>query len=250
MQKAIGHRELKTMSKQIRLDKFLSEMNKGTRREIKEAAKRGKIMVNDVVIKNADMKICPETDVVLFENEPVRFVEFEYFMMNKPQGVISATKDKQDKTVIDLIQDNVRQDLFPVGRLDKDTEGLLLITNNGELAHRLLSPTKHVKKIYYARIDGLVTDEDVQAFSEGLTLADGTKTKPADLTILKSDSVSEIELTIYEGKYHQVKRMFAARGKHVMYLKRICMGELYLDESLKPGEYKRLSEEERKLICE
>lgn len=237
------------MDKPIRLDKYLAQMNKGTRKEIKEAAKRGRIAVNGTIVKNTDLKINPDMDTVLFDNEETGFVEYEYFIMNKPQGVISATRDEQDKTVIDLIKDNVRKDLFPVGRLDKDTEGLLLITNNGDLAHRLLSPAKHVKKIYYAKIDGIVTEDDVKKFSEGIELSDGTITRPAVLKILVSAPISEIELTIYEGKYHQVKRMFAAVGKHVLYLKRICMGELYLDKELDTGAYRRLTDEELELIC-
>ncbi len=249
MPKDIELRESKIMNKQIRLDKFLSEMKKGTRREIKEAAKRGRIIVNGSVEKNTDRKIDPDTDKVLFDNVEVQFAEYEYFMMNKPQGVISATKDDHEQTVLDLIQGNVRSDLFPVGRLDKDTEGLLLITNNGDLAHRLLSPSNHVKKIYYARIEGVVTDEDIKKFSAGITLADGTITKPATLKILVSAPISEIELTIYEGKYHQVKRMFAACSKHVLYLKRICMGSLYLDSELKTGTYRRLTENELDLLC-
>lgn len=237
------------MNKPIRLDKYLAQMNKGTRKEIKEAAKRGRIAVNGIMVKNTDLKINPDMDTVLFDNEETGFVEYEYFIMNKPQGVVSATRDEQDKTVIDLIKDNVRKDLFPVGRLDKDTEGLLLITNNGDLAHRLLSPAKHVKKIYYAKIEGIVTEDDVKKFSEGMELSDGTITRPAALKILVSAPISEIELTIYEGKYHQVKRMFAAVGKHVLYLKRICMGELYLDKELVAGAYRRLTDEELELIC-
>ncbi len=237
------------MDKPIRLDKYLAQMNKGTRKEIKEAAKRGRITVNGTIVKNTDLKINPDRDMVLFDNEEIGFVEYEYFIMNKPQGVVSATRDEQDKTVIDLIKDNVRKDLFPVGRLDKDTEGLLLITNNGDLAHRLLSPAKHVKKIYYAKIDGIVTEDDVKKFSEGIELSDGTITRPAALKILVSAQISEIELTIYEGKYHQVKRMFAAVGKHVLFLKRICIGELYLDKELDTGAYRRLTDEELKLIC-
>lgn len=237
------------MNKPIRLDKYLAQMNKGTRKEIKEAAKRGRIAVNGIMVKNTDLKINPDMDTVLFDNEETGFVEYEYFIMNKPQGVVSATRDEQDKTVIDLIKDNVRKDLFPVGRLDKDTEGLLLITNNGDLAHRLLSPAKHVKKIYYAKIDGIVTEDDVKKFSAGMELSDGTITRPAALKILVSAPISEIELTIYEGKYHQVKRMFAAVGKHVLYLKRICMGELYLDKELVAGAYRRLTDEELELIC-
>lgn len=232
------------MNKQMRLDKFLAEMNVGSRREIKEAAKKGRIRVNDSIVKSSDVKISPVIDKVYFDNREIGYVEYEYFIMNKPQGVISATKDDNDTTVVDLIKTNTRNDLFPVGRLDKDTEGLLIITNDGEMAHRLLSPSNHVKKIYYAKISGVVTEEDVKKFSEGLTLADGTVTKPADLKIIKSGDISEIELTIVEGKYHQVKRMFASTGKHVEFLKRICMGELYLDDNLKTGEYRKLTDDE------
>ena len=232
------------MNKIMRIDKFLSEMNIGSRKEIKEAVKKGRIKVNDVVIKSSDLKISPDIDKIYFDNKLVKYVEYEYFIMNKPGGVVSATKDDVDTTVIDLIKTNTRDDIFPMGRLDKDTEGLLIITNDGEMAHRLLSPSNHVKKIYFAKIEGRVTDEDILKFKEGLTLKDGTVTKPSDLKIISSDEISEIELTIYEGKYHQVKRMFASVGKKVVYLKRICMGDLYLDDSLKTGEYRELTKEE------
>lgn len=166
-------------------------------------------------------------------------------MMNKPQGVISATEDKKDKTVIDLL-DPLAQHFkpFPVGRLDKDTEGLLILTNDGQLTHQLLSPKKHVPKLYFAVIDGCVTEEDIRKFKEGVTLEDGYFTKPGDLTILSSGDVSEIELTIMEGKFHQVKRMFEAVGKKVTYLKRMRMGSLQLDETLELGDYRPLTEEE------
>lgn len=236
------------MNKTMRIDKFFSEMNIGSRKEIKEAVKKGRIKVNDVVIKSSDLKISPEFDEIYYDNKLVKYVEYEYFIMNKPGGVVSATKDDADTTVIDLIKTNIREDIFPMGRLDKDTEGLLIITNDGDMAHRLLSPSNHVKKIYFARIEGKVTDNDVLKFKEGLTLKDGTVTKPSELKIILSDEISEIELTIYEGKYHQVKRMFASVGKKVIYLKRICMGDLYLDESLKPGEYRELTKEELKKL--
>lgn len=232
------------MTRQMRLDKFLSEMNIASRREIKESAKKGRIRVNNQIVKNADMKISVDLDKVFFDNKEIRYIEYEYFLMNKPKGVVSATKDNRDKTVIDLIKTNVRNDLFPVGRLDKDTEGLLVITNDGDMAHKLLSPSNHIRKIYYAKILGVVTDEDVEKFKKGLTLADKTVTKPADLKIIKSGDISEIELTIYEGKYHQVKRMFASVGKHVEFLKRICMGDLYLDDNLKTGEYRKMTDDE------
>ena len=170
-------------------------------------------------------------------------------MLNKPAGVISAASDRQETTVIDLIKDRKRDNLFPVGRLDKDTEGLLIITNNGELAHRLLSPKKHVDKVYFARINGQVTQSDVDIFSRGVDIGDEKPTLPADLVICTSDEVSEIRLTIREGRFHQVKRMFQAVGKEVVYLKRLRMGGITLDERLKPGEYRRLTEEEVERLC-
>ena len=170
-------------------------------------------------------------------------------MLNKPSGVVSATTDSKDKTVLDLIDNKKRKDLFPVGRLDKDTEGLLLITNDGEMAHRLLSPKKHVDKVYYAKIEGVVTEEDQKAFAEGVSLGSGEKAKPADLEILVSDEISEIRLTIQEGKFHQVKRMFESVNKKVIYLKRLSMGSLILDETLKLGEYRKLTEEEIRTLC-
>ena len=170
-------------------------------------------------------------------------------MLNKPAGVISATEDAAARTVLDLIATKKRKDLFPVGRLDKDTEGLLLITNDGELAHRLLSPKKHVDKVYFARIAGRVTEEDREAFAIGVDIGDEKLTLPAELRILCSDEVSEIELTIREGRFHQVKRMFEAVGKEVIYLKRLSMGQLVLDDSLNVGAYRELTKEELKLLC-
>ena len=172
-------------------------------------------------------------------------------MMNKPQGVISATKDEKDMTVVDLIKDNLRGDLFPVGRLDKDTEGLMVITNDGEMAHRILSPAKHISKTYFAKIDGVVTEEDVMKFSKGITLLDGTVTKPASLVILKTDgNTSEIEVKIYEGKYHQIKSMFLKENSIVTELKRIKMGNLSLPKDLKEGFCRECTKEEFNLIKE
>lgn len=170
-------------------------------------------------------------------------------MLHKPAGVISATEDSKEKTVLDLIETKKRKDLFPVGRLDKDTEGLLLITNDGELAHRLLSPKKHVEKVYYAKIQGIVTEEDILAFAEGVDIQEAQLTRPALLKILKAGDISEILLTICEGKFHQVKRMFEAVGKQVLYLKRLEMGPLKLDDTLKPGEYRELTEKEKEVLC-
>ena len=230
----------------MRLDKYLAEMGVGTRQEVKKQIRQGKVTVNGTVVKAADTKIDETYDEVTIGGRNISYVSYEYYMLNKPGGVVSATEDRRDTTVIDLIKDKKRKDLFPVGRLDKDTEGLLLITNDGDLAHRLLAPKKHVDKVYYAKIDGMVTEEDVKRFAEGIDIGaeEEEMTRPAKLDIMKSAEESEIRLTIHEGKFHQVKRMFLAVGKEVTYLKRERMGTLCLDENLKPGEYRLLTEEE------
>ena len=230
----------------MRLDKYLAEMGVGTRQEVKKQIRQGKAAVNGTVVKAADTKIDETSDEVTICGRNISYVSYEYYMLNKPGGVVSATEDRRDTTVIDLIKDKKRKDLFPVGRLDKDTEGLLLITNDGDLAHRLLAPKKHVDKVYYAKIDGMVTEEDVKRFAEGIDIGaeEEEMTRPAKLDIMKSAEESEIRLTIHEGKFHQVKRMFLAVGKEVTYLKRERMGTLCLDENLKPGEYRLLTEEE------
>lgn len=233
----------------IRLDKYLADMGKGTRSEVKKAISKGLVRVNNVIVKKPETKLDTDSDHVLFDGVLVGYAQHEYYMLNKPSGVISATEDKREKTVIDLIIERKRKDLFPVGRLDRDTEGLLLISNDGELAHRLLSPSKHVDKVYYAKIDGEVTIEDVEAFQQGVDIGEEKLTRPAKLRVLKSGTQSEIELTICEGKFHQVKRMFQAVGKEVVYLKRLQMGTLILDESLKPGEYRELTEQEIADLC-
>ena len=233
----------------MRLDKYLAEMGIGTRQEVKKKIRQGNISVNGTVVKAADTKIDENQDEIMANGQPVSYVSYEYYMLNKPAGVISATEDRKDTTVLDLIKDKKRKDLFPVGRLDKDTEGLLLITNDGELAHRLLSPKKHVDKIYYAKIQGKVDESDVKAFADGVDIGDDTPAKSADLRILKSGEESEIELTITEGRFHQVKRMFHAVGKEVVYLKRLSMGSLVLDKTLAKGEYRSLTEEEIKKLC-
>ena len=229
----------------MRLDKLLANMGYGSRKEVKQLLKEKAVTVDGVAVKDAAMKVDPETQEVSVYGERVVYTEFIYLMMNKPPGVISATEDRYDETVIDLL-DPLAQHFkpFPVGRLDKDTEGLLLITNDGSLSHNLLSPKKHVPKTYYATIDGVVTDADIEAFRKGVELDDGYVTKPGELVILKSGDVSEIELTIQEGKFHQVKRMFEAVGKKVTYLKRLSMGPLVLDETLELGDYRELTEEE------
>ena len=227
----------------IRLDKYLADMSIGTRSEVKKLISKGSVTVNDIKIKKPETKIDTKKDMVICQGTDVSYKEFEYYMLNKPQGVISATEDINQSTVLDLI-DSRRKDLFPVGRLDKDTEGLLLITNDGQLCHSLLAPGKHVDKVYYARIDGVVTEKDVKAFEDGLDIGDDKLALPGYLKILKSDNISEIELTIHEGRFHQVKRMFKAVGKEVIYLKRLSMGNLTLDSDLKPGEYKELKKDE------
>ena len=230
----------------MRLDKYLAEMGAGTRQEVKKKIRQGRVLVNGSVVKAAETKIDEKSDEVVLDGRNISYVSYEYYMLNKPAGVVSATEDRRDTTVLDLIKDKKRRDLFPVGRLDKDTEGLLLITNDGDLAHRLLAPKKHVDKIYYARIDGNVTEDDVKKFKEGINIGTDEEemTRPAKLEIIKSGEESEIRLTIHEGKFHQVKRMFHAVGKEVTYLKREFMGSLSLDEKLKPGEYRLLTEEE------
>lgn len=233
----------------IRLDKYLADMGIGTRTEVKKLIRQGKVKIGDVVVKAPEQKVDTEFQQVTVDGKVVGYEKFEYYMLHKPAGYVSATTDAKDKTVIELITDKKRKDLFPVGRLDKDTEGLLLITNNGELAHRLLAPKKHVDKLYYAKVEGFVTEQDKEAFSKGVCIGQGEITRPAVLEILKSDEISEIHLTIQEGKFHQVKRMFEAVGKKVIYLKRLSMGTLELDNTLKPGEYRTLTEEELQHLC-
>ena len=231
----------------MRLDKYLSGMGAGTRSEIKKAVKAGLVTVDGAVASDPGMHVT-EDSAVTFRGRQVVYEDFVYYMMNKPAGVISASDDSREETVVDLIDGQKRKDLFPAGRLDRDTEGLLLITNDGQLAHRLLSPKHHVDKKYYALVSGEVTDDDVSTFAEGLTLPDGLECLPAELRVLRvknaAAAMSEVEVTIQEGKFHQIKRMFLAIGKEVLCLKRLTMGPLALDESLAPGEYRRLTEEE------
>lgn len=233
----------------IRLDKYLSEMGVGTRSEVKKYIKQCIVTVDGQVVERPEEKVDETTQAVCVNGKRVGYEKFEYYMLHKPAGVVSATTDKADRTVVELIDSKRRKDLFPVGRLDKDTEGLLLITNDGELAHRLLSPKKHVDKTYYAKVAGRVTAKEVEIFAEGLDIGNGEHAKPSHLTVLKEEEVSEIELTIQEGKFHQVKRMFHAVGMEVIYLKRLSMGSLVLDETLPLGAYRALTEEEVKSLC-
>ncbi|OLN21648.1 16S rRNA pseudouridine(516) synthase [Domibacillus antri] len=233
----------------MRLDKMLANSGIGSRKEVKKLLKSGGVTVNGKMVKDAKIHVDPETDDVQLFDEPVEYREFIYLMMNKPDGVVSATEDKRDETVIDLLDDKHKHfEPHPVGRLDKDTEGFLLLTNDGQLSHQLLSPKHHVPKTYFAHIKGQVTEEDIKAFANGVTLDDGYVTKPGELVILSSGEESDIELTITEGKFHQVKRMFLAVGKEVLYLKRLSMGPLKLDESLELGEYRELTEEEVSIL--
>ena len=229
----------------MRLDKYLCETGFGTRSQVKDLLKKGQVMVNGEVVKKPELKINETTDQILCQGEKASYQKNIYLMLHKPAGVVSATEDNREKTVLDLVRPEDRKNgLFPVGRLDKDTEGLLLLTDDGELAHRLLSPKKHVDKTYYAKIDGQVTKEHIEQFREGLDIGDEKKTLPAVLTILLSGPVSEIEITIHEGRFHQIKRMFEAVGCKVTYLKRLSMGSLVLDETLPLGEYRSLTEAE------
>lgn len=271
----------------MRLDKLLAEMGHGSRSQIRQMAKKGRIQVNGQVEKAADRKVDMGRDTVLVDGIPVRYVEWEYYMLNKPQGVVSATEDGRYPTVVSLIKSAVRKDLFPVGRLDIDTEGLLLITNDGAMAHSLLSPKKHVDKVYLAHIQGRLPGDAAERFAEGIVLEDGTRTLPARLRVMarreetktepctqavsgqaisssksgmqnapgqveRKDCASAsssfwdavAELTVYEGRFHQVKRMFEAVGCRVIYLKRLSMGPLKLDEALPTGGFRPLKAEE------
>lgn len=232
----------------VRLDKFLSEMGAGTRSTVKQFIKKGMVTIDGSIVTTPDYKVEPDSQIVTLDGEEIRYVQYEYFLFYKPKDCVSATVDNCHKTVLDYITDNRRNDLFPVGRLDIDTEGLLLITNDGALSHRLLSPKKHVEKTYYAKVDGRVTEEDVALFREGVDIGEDSLTMPARLEILTSGDISEVHLTICEGKFHQVKRMFEAVDKEVIYLKRISMGPLTLDETLHPGEYRPLTNEELKAL--
>ena len=248
----------------IRLDKYLADAGLGTRSTVKNIIKQNRISINDVTVKKNDIKVDTEKDVISFDGKELAYNEFEYFMLNKPQGVVSATKDDKDKTVIELINESKRRDLFPVGRLDKDTEGLLIITNDGKLANNLLAPGEHVEKKYFAVIEGEVTESVIFKFAEGIDIGDDKLTKPAKLVIKSliekkrdvssedkdnaSCMLSEVEIDITEGRYHQIKRMFEAVGMKVIFLKRLSMGKLMLDDGLKPGDYRKLTDEELDIL--
>ena len=245
--------------KEARLDKYVAESAGLTRKEAKLALSKGRVQVYSEVCKNADRKVSV-SDIVTLDGKGLNAEEFLYLMLNKPAGVVSATEDAHDKTVLDLVREQSaesadevketgfflgRRELFPVGRLDKDTEGLLLLTDDGELAHRLLSPKKHVDKVYFARLSGEVPEGAVERFAAGIQVGQDYQAMPAKLEILSvQNGVSEVSITLREGKFHQVKRMCHEIGCEVTYLKRVSMGSLRLDEALKPGECRKLTVEE------
>ena len=237
----------------MRLDKYLVACAIGSRTEVKNFLKSGRVTVNGKKEKSAKLQIDEGTDEIHFDGEKLDYEEFVYYMMNKPQGVISATEDPKHKTVLDLLDDYARaKEVFPVGRLDIDTHGLLLLTNDGKLAHALLSPKRHVDKTYLAQVDGIMTDEDIETFAQGVPLKDFT-CQPAKLELVSMDAEknqSLVRVTIAEGKFHQVKRMVAYCGKEVVDLQRLTMGTLTLDEELKRGEWRRLSKEELEGLLE
>lgn len=254
--------------KNMRLDKYLADCGCGTRTEVKKYIRAGMITINGTVCKDNGEKIDPETDRICCGETMLSYHRFQYMMLHKPAGCVTATKDNLHKTIMDYLPAHCRKDMFPVGRLDLDTEGLLLITNDGEMAHNLLAPGKHVPKTYYARIVGCVTQKECEMFAKGLDIGEEKLTKPAVLNILSSNvpaaifdktdtadapehmdsaadlSLSEVMITITEGKFHQIKRMFQAVGMKVVYLRRVSMGNLHLDKTLRPGEYRFLTEEE------
>lgn len=233
----------------MRLDRFLANMGCGTRSEVKIAVRSGNVTVNTQNVRDSAQQVNPEKDIVCFFGEAIVYREHIYLMLNKPAGVISATEDSRERTVLDLLPEQYRHKaLFPVGRLDKDTEGLLLLTDDGDLGHELLSPKKHVTKEYWAKLDLPATSDDVSAFAEGIFLDDGYRTLPAELELPNVENQSEVLVRIHEGKFHQIKRMFQACGKNVVYLKRLKMGSLELDESLQLGEYRELTSEEVLLL--
>ena len=227
----------------MRLDKFLADMGLGTRSEVKKDIRKGLILVNGTPIRTPEYKIDIQKDQVTAKGQPVSYAKQEYYMLNKPGGVVSATEDKREKTVLDLIQEKKRRDRFPVGRLDKDTEGLLLITNDGPLAHELLSPKKHVDKTYFVKAGKPLSDEDIRMLETGVDIGEEKQTLPGKVSRLSPERTSFC-LTIREGKFHQIKRMLQAVDNEVLYLKRLSMGSLVLDEGLDPGEYRPLTQEE------
>lgn len=232
-----------------RLDKMLASQGVGSRKEVQKLIKSGAVTVNGSVCKKADEKINPDTDSITVRGQTLEYSRFVYIMMNKPAGVVSASTDKNDRTVIDILPDEYkRAGLFPAGRLDKDTEGLLIITDDGDFAHRMLSPKKHVYKKYYAELDCEIDDDTIKAFKDGIVFADGTECMSAGLEYADNTDKKRAYVTICEGKFHQVKKMFACCGKKVVYLKRISIGELQLDSNLPIGACRKLTNLDKELI--
>lgn len=226
----------------IRIDKYLAECNIGSRSQVKEFLRKGMVTVNGDVVKKSDLKINETEDRICFQETLISYQRYYYYMLHKPAGVVTATKDNVNETVMDICKDIYRADLFPVGRLDKDTEGLLLLTNDGQLSHRILSPKRHVEKTYFAKIDHAFLDADIKALEQGVDIGEAKNTLPAK--IKQGETPLEVYITIVEGKFHQIKRMLEAVQNKVIYLKRISMGGISLDELLAPGEYRELSEAE------
>lgn len=231
----------------MRIDKYLANMNVGSRKEVHQLIKKGIVAVNGMTVKTPKQQV-KESDQVTVNGDAVAYQKYHYFLLNKPKGVLSATEDRSQPTVISILAPQDRyQGIVPVGRLDKDTTGLLLLTNDGQLNHELLAPGKHVDKVYRAEIAGVANDATVKTFASGMTLGDGTKLQPAELKILSQDEEhdrSTTEIKICEGKYHQIKRMFGAVGMKVDELERISMGKLTLPANLKRGEYLELKLED------
>ena len=228
----------------IRLDKYLCDMNIGTRSNVKQLIKKGNITVNDTIINNNDFKVA-ESDKICVNGRNITYQKYFYYMLNKPSGYVSATVDPKETTVMTLLKEYNRPDLFPVGRLDKDTEGLLLLSNDGMLAHDLLSPKKHISKKYFVILKEPINDEQIVRLESGVDIGEKNITLPA--IIEKLDEAS-LNISITEGKFHQIKRMFEAVSNKVIYLKRISMGKIMLDERLSPGEFRPLTEEEITLL--
>lgn len=230
-----------------RLDKFLANAGIGTRSEVKKILKQNRVSVNGKTEKSPDFKICPDIDEISVDGKKISSEKHEYYLLHKPAGCVTATRDAKEKTVMDYIDSGIRDLLFPVGRLDKDTEGLLLITDDGELAHMLLSPKKHVPKTYLAKVEGLVEESCKEIFEKGMDIGDEKLTLPAKLEILsqnKEKNISEVQITIHEGRFHQIKRMCHGIGHDVLYLKRIAMGNLILDDQLEKGKFRKITKEE------
>ncbi len=231
---------------QSRLDRLLSASGKYTRSEAKDLIRKGKVTVNGVCVTKSDTK-CEDDADILVCGVSLNFREYHYIMLNKPAGVLSATEDRRDPVALELLSEQYRAlKLFPAGRLDKDAEGFLLLTNDGQLAHGLMSPRRHVDKCYYVRVSGKLDEEDCVAFMQGVIIDGDYTTMPAKLEIIASGEESEAKVTVQEGRFHQVKKMFLARSKKVLYLKRLSIAGVRLDETLNPGEYRPLTEEEEK----